>query len=98
MYAANQAATALTAARVVVDDSKVRIQNGSGFGGAGLGAAAIHAELGEIIVGLKLGREAPEQVTILGSVGLAFRDVAAGWFAYNSARKMQLGRGINLLS
>jgi ornithine cyclodeaminase len=91
------AAEALIAARVVVDDRKLALEMGA-VGCAGLGAAAIHAELGEVIAGLKPGRETPEQVTIFGSVGVAFQDMAAGWLAYNSARKLQLGRGINLLS
>jgi hypothetical protein len=62
------------------------------LGGAGLGAAAIHAELGEVIAGFKPARETPEQVTIFESVGVAFQDTAAGWLAYSSARKRQLGR------
>jgi ornithine cyclodeaminase len=91
------AAEALTAARVVVDDRKLAVEMGA-VGGAGLGAAAIQAELGEVISGLKPGRETPDQVTVFGSVGLAFQDLAAGWLAYNEARQMQLGRRINLLS
>jgi ornithine cyclodeaminase/alanine dehydrogenase-like protein (mu-crystallin family) len=61
-------------------------------------SGAIHAELGEIIAGLQPGRQTPEQVTVFGSVGLAFQDLAGGWLAYNTAREMQLGRRINLLS
>jgi ornithine cyclodeaminase/alanine dehydrogenase-like protein (mu-crystallin family) len=67
-------------------------------GAAGLRAAAIHAELGEIIAGLQPGRAMPQEVTFFGSVGLALQDLAAGWLAYSAARKMQLGRRINLLS
>jgi ornithine cyclodeaminase/alanine dehydrogenase-like protein (mu-crystallin family) len=91
------AAEALTAARLVVDDRKLALEMGA-VGGAGLSSAAIHAELGEVIAGLKPGRETPEQVTVFGSVGLAFQDLAAGWLAYNAAREMRLGRRINLLS
>jgi len=90
------AAEALTAARVVVDDRKLALEMGA-VGGAGLSATAIHAELGEVIAGLQPGRETPEQVTVFGSVGLAFQDLAAGWLAYNAAREMQLGRRIDLL-
>jgi ornithine cyclodeaminase len=90
------AAEALTAARVVVDDRKLALEMGA-VGGAGLSVAAIHAELGEVIAGLKPGRESSEQVTIFGSVGLAFQDLAAGWLAYNAAREMQLGWQIDLL-
>jgi len=91
------AAEALTAARVVVDDRKLAVEMGA-VGGAGLSATAIHAELGEVIAGLQPGRETTEQVTVFGSVGLAFQDLAAGWLAYKAAREMQLGRWINLQS
>jgi ornithine cyclodeaminase/alanine dehydrogenase-like protein (mu-crystallin family) len=90
------AAEALTATLVVVDDRKLALEMGA-VGGAGLTAAAIHAELGEIIAGLKPGRETPEQITVFGSVGLAFQDLAAGWLAYNTAREMRLGQHIDLL-
>jgi ornithine cyclodeaminase len=91
------AADALTVARVVVDDRKLAVEMGA-VGGAGLNAAVIHAELGEVIAGVRPGRETSEQVTVFGSVGLAFQDLAAGWLAYNVAREMQLGRRIYLLS
>ena len=74
------AAEALDGALVVVDDRTLAIEMGA-VGGAGLGADAIHAELGEIIAGVKPGRQSPEQVTVFGSVGLAFQDLAAGWLA-----------------
>jgi acetate kinase len=44
------AADALLFARVVVDDRALAIEMGA-VGGAGLGADAIHAELGEILAG-----------------------------------------------
>jgi ornithine cyclodeaminase len=91
------AAEALTAARIVVDDRKLAIEMGA-VGCAGLSATAIHAELGEVIAGLRPGRETSEQVTVFASVGLAFQDLAVGWLAYNAALEMQLGRRINLLS
>jgi ornithine cyclodeaminase len=90
------AAEALIAARVVVDDRKLALEMGA-VGGAGLTAAAIHAELGEVIAGLQPGRESSEQVTVFGSVGLAFQDLAAGWLAVNAAREMGLGTLIDLL-
>lgn len=90
------AAEALTAARVLVDDRKLAVEMGA-VGGAGLSAAAIHAELGEVIAGLQPGRETSEQVTLFGSAGLAFQDLAVGWLAYNAAQEMQMGRRINLL-
>ncbi len=90
------AAEALVAARLVVDDRRLALEMGA-VGGAGLSEAAIHAELGEVIASVLPGRETPEQVTVFGSVGLAFQDLAAGWLAYNAAREMQKGRWIDLL-
>ena len=91
------AAEVLTASCVVVDDRKLAVEMGA-VGGAGLNAAAIHAELGEVIAGLRPGRHMAEQVTVFASVGLAFQDLCAGWLAYNAAKEMQLGRWLNLLS
>jgi ornithine cyclodeaminase/alanine dehydrogenase-like protein (mu-crystallin family) len=48
-------------------------------GSAGLTEASIHAELGELIAGMRPGRTSPEQITIFGMVGLPFQDLAAAW-------------------
>jgi len=90
-------ADALQAARVVVDDNKLAVEMGA-VGGAGLGADSIHAELGEVITGVKPGRESQDQVTVFGSVGLAFQDLAAGWLAYTLAVERQSGRRFDLLA
>ncbi len=89
-------ADVLQAARVIVDDRKLALEMGA-VGGAGLGSDSIHAELGEVIAGAKTGRESGEQVTVFGSVGLAFQDLAAGWLAYTLALERQLGRRFDLL-
>lgn len=52
---------------------------------AGLSEASIHAELGEIIAGLRPGRTSPEQLTLFCSVGLPFQDLAAAWHVYQAA-------------
>ncbi len=36
-------------------------------------------------------------MTVFGSVGLAFQDLAAGWLAYNLAREAGIGRSIDLM-
>jgi ornithine cyclodeaminase len=86
----------LQEARVIVDDRKLAVEMGA-VGGAGLGMESIHAELGEVIAGTRNGREDEQQITIFGSVGLAFQDLAAGWLAYTLALELQLGRRFNLL-
>lgn len=90
------AADALEKALVVVDDSKLAVEMGA-IGGAGLGMESIYAELGELIAGIKSGREDEDQITVFGSVGLAFQDLAAGWLAYTLALERQLGRRFSLL-
>jgi len=90
------AADALQEALVVVDDRRLAVQMGA-VGGAGLGVESIHAELGEVIAGIRHGRENEQQVTIFGSVGLAFQDLAAGWLAYTLALERQVGKRINFL-
>jgi ornithine cyclodeaminase len=81
----------------VVDDRKLAVEMGA-VGGAGLSAEAIYAELGEVIAGKKIGRGDAGQITIFGSVGLAFQDLAAGWLAYTLAQERGLGRRFDLLT
>jgi ornithine cyclodeaminase/alanine dehydrogenase-like protein (mu-crystallin family) len=56
----------------------------------------IAAELGEIIVGLKPGRTAEEEITLFKSVGLAIQDVAVAAQVYRQA--LAAGRGQPLLN
>ncbi|MCD6338525.1 MAG: ornithine cyclodeaminase [Verrucomicrobia bacterium] len=51
----------------------------------------VHAELGELAVGRKSGRETAEEITFFKSVGLAIQDVAAAARALENARKHRLG-------
>lgn len=56
--------------------------------------AHIHAELGEIVLGLKPGRTSDSQVTYFKSVGVAVQDAAAAQLALANARKMGLGQQV----
>lgn len=56
----------------------------------------IAAELGEVIAGLRPGRETPEQVTVFKSVGLAFQDIAAATRVYELARARGAGMEVPL--
>jgi ornithine cyclodeaminase/alanine dehydrogenase-like protein (mu-crystallin family) len=90
------AVDALNAAIVVVDDRKLAVEMGA-VGGAGLGREAVHAELGEVLAGKRSGRTSDQDVTVFGSVGLAFQDLAAAWLAYTRAREQGIGRSVDLL-
>ncbi len=55
----------------------------------------IYAELGEIVLGRKKGRESAEQITYFKSVGLAVQDAMAAQLAFENARKMNLGQDVS---
>jgi alanine dehydrogenase len=66
--------------------------------GAGLIAeSSIHAEIGEILNGDKVGREGDSEITVFDSTGLSAQDVAAAKIVYDAAKKKGLGRRFNLL-
>jgi len=54
----------------------------------------IHAQLGEVIAGLKPGRTSEEEITIFDSTGLAIQDVASAHLAYERAIGKGLGRQV----
>jgi ornithine cyclodeaminase/alanine dehydrogenase-like protein (mu-crystallin family) len=58
--------------------------------------ARIHAELGEIVNGLKPGRESNEEITLFKSVGVAVQDAAAAVFVLAEAEQRGLGFFIEL--
>jgi ornithine cyclodeaminase len=58
--------------------------------------AHIHAELGEIVAGLKPGRTSPEQITFFKSVGVAVQDAISGRIALENAVVHGLGMEVSL--
>jgi ornithine cyclodeaminase/alanine dehydrogenase-like protein (mu-crystallin family) len=99
------AADVLVESVVIVDDRRLAVEMGS-VGRAGLDGDVIHAELGdvihaelgEVIAGTKPGRLHRSSVTVFGSVGLPFQDLAAAWLVYRLANKRESTRSIDLLS
>jgi ornithine cyclodeaminase/alanine dehydrogenase-like protein (mu-crystallin family) len=87
----------LRAALFVCDDRDLAVTMGA-IGGAGLGPAAIAAELGEVLAGSHPGRTTPDEITIYGGVGLAFQDAVAAWHVYRAARARGAGREVDLLA
>jgi ornithine cyclodeaminase/alanine dehydrogenase-like protein (mu-crystallin family) len=51
----------------------------------------IHAELGEIVLGKKAGRQTDDEITFFKSVGNAVQDAAAAQLALKNARALKLG-------
>lgn len=90
-------ADVLRAARFVCDDRELAVRMGA-IGGAGLGADAIAAELGEVLAGTHAGRSGPEEITVYAGVGLAFQDLVAAWGVYQAALGAGAGRRIDFLA
>jgi ornithine cyclodeaminase len=55
----------------------------------------IYAELGEIVLGRKAGRQSDKEITVFKSVGLAVQDATAAQLALKNAREMGLGQEVN---
>jgi len=55
----------------------------------------IHAELGEIVLGQKSGRQSDHEITYFKSVGIAVQDAVAAQLALNNAHKLQLGQEVD---
>ncbi len=58
------------------------------------GEEHVHAELGEIILGRKPGRQSAQQITYFKSVGVAAQDVMAAQLAIDNARRLGLGQEV----
>jgi ornithine cyclodeaminase/alanine dehydrogenase-like protein (mu-crystallin family) len=56
----------------------------------------IHAELGEVIAGLKPGRACHNEISVMDSTGIGIQDAAAGLAAYRLAKEKAVGTWIEL--
>jgi ornithine cyclodeaminase/alanine dehydrogenase-like protein (mu-crystallin family) len=56
----------------------------------------IVAELGEVVAGIRRGRESPGEKTLFKSLGLAVEDVAAARYVYDRAVKDSAGTVVEL--
>jgi alanine dehydrogenase len=56
----------------------------------------IHAEIGEIVAGLKPGRESDDEITYFKSVGIAAQDIAAARRVLDRAAELGLGMEVDL--
>lgn len=57
----------------------------------------VHAEIGEVLLGKKTGRETDEEITLFDSTGLSAQDIAASHIVYTLAKQKGLGQRVNLL-
>ena len=54
----------------------------------------VYAEIGEILLGNKKGRETEEEITLFDSTGLAVQDIAAAHVVYQLAQQKDMGQRI----
>ncbi len=57
----------------------------------------IYAEIGEILIGEKKGRESEKEITLFDSTGLAAQDIAAANIVYKQAKEKNMGKMVSLL-
>ncbi len=86
----------LRRARFFCDDTDLCLSMGAAAG-AGVGPETLLGELGEVLAGVKPGRLSPQDITVFGSVGLAFQDLAAAWQVYQRALERGVGRRVDWL-
>lgn len=56
----------------------------------------LHAELGEVVLGEKAGREREDEVIILNPMGMALEDVSSAYAIYKRAVEQRVGTELNL--
>lgn len=56
----------------------------------------LHAELGEIIIGCRPGRESNEEIILLNPMGMAIEDIACAQIIYQKATTGQIGTWLSL--
>jgi alanine dehydrogenase len=56
----------------------------------------IHAEIGEVLAGVKPGRSSASEVTLYKSVGIAIQDVATAQLVYHKALKVKVGTNVEI--
>jgi len=60
-----------------------------------MSADDVHAELGQIVAGVKTGRESPDEVIVFDSTGMALQDVAAAAVVLERALELGLGTPVD---
>lgn len=90
----------LKRARLVIDDWEQASHSGEinvPLSKGELTKDDVNAEIGEIVAGLKPGRENDEQITVFCSTGLAVQDCLTAKIVYDSAVAQKIGRSMQLV-
>jgi ornithine cyclodeaminase/alanine dehydrogenase-like protein (mu-crystallin family) len=73
-------------------DSRNELDHLMAVGRLSNGLPRPYAELGEVIAGLKPGRETDSELIVNMNIGMAVEDVVVGWELFDRACKLNLGR------
>ena len=57
---------------------------------------ALHAELGQLLIGDKPGRENNDEIILLNPMGMAIEDISSAYHIYKRAQQQQIGTTLNL--
>lgn len=90
----------LNRAKIVVDDWEQASHSGEINVPLSQGIVTkknVWAEIGEVVAGLKPGREKRDEITIFMSTGLAVQDAVTAEIAYSKAIKKKIGRFIKIV-
>jgi alanine dehydrogenase len=86
-------------ARVYGDSREAAIDDGK-FGVAvqagAVQASDLSGEIGDVLIGARPGRAAPDEITIFDSSGLAVQDIVCAHYVYQRASEQQVGTLIDL--
>jgi ornithine cyclodeaminase/alanine dehydrogenase len=82
--------------KFVIDDfAQGRLyQQGGAFAG---GIPSVYAETGEVVAGLKKGREHDDESIMVINIGLACEDISLGTYVYEKARSKGIGSDLSLM-
>lgn len=89
----------LKRAKVIVDDVDQAVHSGEinvPIAAGIMRKSDIHATIGEVLAGLKKGREGEETI-VFDSTGIAIQDVALAAMVYDAAKKQGLGSEVELI-
>jgi alanine dehydrogenase len=90
----------LTRSRLVIDDweqashsGEINVPLHAGI----LSRREVHAEIGEIVAGLRPGRQNDDEITVFCSTGLAVQDCVTAKLVYDEAIKRKVGKYMQIL-
>lgn len=87
-------------AKVVVDNPSECIKRGEtqhAIEQKWITASDIHAQIGEILLGVKSGRTNDDEITIFDATGMSIQDITTACMVYKSAMEKGIGNAISLI-